>query len=299
MVISKAAFGGGADLIDAIGSPIVHLARKGSVRSGSIHEVDTIGLYEYPIWAKSRVRDRKGYREAYPDITILSTSVLEFLGNGLVDTRSWIIGPWLGSEILSFAALSLVSVRIPILDKGGPLVELPSVWDRWVQAESLLKLAPGKGWAKCSVDQFLHTPNAGQDMKGDLRLDRELFPVVMPLCLRYFVWPFRWWFAVAHGAAQTSSLYHRARGTILCQPDSGCLHLPARQEHHPPRSEAGKSLPEWRARGENWWLWTRHQTGLSWRAQEVRGLGLACGQGKGETVGKSSLQKNRIMVLSH
>ena len=55
--------------------------------------------------------------------------------------------------------------RIPMLNKGGPPVELPSLWDTRVWAESLWMTHPGKRLVKDSVGQFLQTPDTGQDMK--------------------------------------------------------------------------------------------------------------------------------------
>ena len=47
-------------------------------------------------------------------------------------------------------------IRIAMLSKGGPPVELPPLFSRRVQAESLLMMHPGKHRVKDSVDQLLH-----------------------------------------------------------------------------------------------------------------------------------------------
>ena len=47
---------------------------------------------------------------------------------------------------------------IPLLNKGGPHIEVPSLWGTWEQAESLLMAHSEKCRVKDSIGRFLHTP---------------------------------------------------------------------------------------------------------------------------------------------
>jgi len=98
------------------------------------------------------------FRLIYTSQTIQFRELLGW-SDSLVDhTGPWTRGPLVQFPVQAKLCLLQNTHRLPMLNKGGPPLELPSLWSTRVQEASLLTTRPGRHWVKDSTGRSIYAP---------------------------------------------------------------------------------------------------------------------------------------------